>query len=153
MLQKIEKLLLSKRETLSSYHFLMAREWRILGQEKKMHTPLAYASFEYRMAIERFLFEFYFIMKGMDNFIREDEKNASSFSKLVKSIYKLAGNKDIFRKKIKFNRIVGEEVGLKGKHLPAFFEIEQLNNFWNKLSNYCHKQLSPKKTWEQMGNE
>ena len=153
MFKKIEKLIIQNRSTLSSYHFKVAREWRILGQENKLHTPLSYSSFEYRMAIERFLFEFYFIMKGIDKFKKGDEKEASSIPKLISAIYKLTGKKEVFKKKLLFNRIIGEEVGLKGKDLPAYFDIDILISYWNKLSNYCHKQLSPKKTWDLMGNE
>lgn len=155
----ILKLLQNKRETKAEFHFLVAREWRIFGEPKKLHHPLAYSAFEYRMAIERYLFELYYIILNLQEFDEmEISRKASTLKKLISAIYAETGGKEAFHKRLQFNRIVAENQITKGKYLrgrflPAVFEINRLDKYWQKLSNYCHKQLKPKASWNSFGDD
>lgn len=156
--EKLTDLIKGNRETDSKFHLHLAREWRIFGQIVYLHNPLAYSAFEYRMAIERLLFEFYFLAVGKDIFSVKDAKEASSLPRLINAIYKVVGGKDNFIKRLKFNRIFAEYQKSdnkypKGLNLPSVFDISILNKHWINLSNYCHKQLKPKITWGSLGAE
>jgi hypothetical protein len=157
MADEIIKIIDKNRETSSSYHLRLAREWRLYGGHKQLHNPLAYSAFEFRMAIERFLFEFYYLLNKREGFGDKEAKKASSLKNLIKAICLKVDNKEILMKRLKFNRIVAENQivngsYLRGPNLPSVFDIDLLYNYWQKLSNYCHKQLKPESTWESFGN-
>ncbi len=150
-------LLNKDRKTDSGYHTQIGREWRLFGEPQKLHNPLVYSAFEFRMAIERFLFEFFYIMKKRF-FSKRDERKVSSVDKLIKAIYFEVGGQKNLIKRLRFNRIVAELQiinghYLTGRNLPSVFEIDILDKYWQKLSNYCHKQLQPEITWISMGND
>ena len=62
----IEDYINNKREVTLEYHLLAAREWRRYGEQDQLHTPLIYSAFEYRCAIERFVFEIFVLMNRDD---------------------------------------------------------------------------------------
>ena len=156
--EKLIDLINGNRETNSKFHLHLAREWKVYGQIKYLHNPLAYSAFEYRMAIERLLFEFYLLAVGKDIFSDKHAKEAYSLDRLIKSICRIVGFKDTFVNRLKFNRIFAEYQKSdnqypKGLNLPSVFDISILNKYWLNLSNYCHKQLKPKITWNSLGAE
>lgn len=148
----------NNRETFSGYHIRIARNWRLFGNAKSMHTPMVYSAFEFRMAIERYLFEFYYLLKIRKEFGNKEENKAISMKSMIQAIYMVTGGNVKLNKRLKFNRILANNQKLngfylRGKNLPSIFDINILHKYWSKLSGYCHQQLKPINTWESSNND
>ena len=146
MIPTHEQLINSPRETSAEYHILSARSWRQTGESKRLHTPLVYAAFEYRCAIERTAVELYATMRD-DIEGADDMSKIGSFGALLSRIREIGGgNEKLLQRTLIFNRIVAEFAPLeKPLAMPS---PSKLHDFWTKLSAYCHRQLHPGKTWE-----
>ncbi len=142
----LNQIINEKRCVSAEYHVIVARAWKQHGQANDSQSPLVYAAFEYRCAIERVVFELYGIMH---NELPGDEisNQIGSFSGLVKQVHDLAGgNKKKLYRVLKFNSIVSEFMCLhKTMSVP---DVGKLQEFWSKASNYCHQQIIPNETWK-----
>jgi hypothetical protein len=141
-----------KRDTSAGYHFLVGRAWRLIGEPKKLHSPLAYGAFEFRCSIERSVFELFVLIKD-NNLSKDDLKAADKLSRLRKTILKLEGGAGLFHRKLMFGRIYAKGSGAPSQYWPSVPDLARLESYWAKLSEYCHRQLQPKATWESMGNQ
>jgi hypothetical protein len=150
-IERIEDILKEERNTQSDYHIRLGRAWRILGESHKLHAPLAYAAFEFRIAMERTLLELLFLIKNQR--LSSDELSYN-FGQIKKALYK---TQDVDRKvKEKLQRRL-EFNSIYAKHLPiqfkpsgrkiAVIDIEKISKFWGELSTYCHRQLKADNTW------
>ena len=72
-----------------------------------------------------------------------------SFSSLIKLVHELAGgNRLLLMRVLKFNQILSEFAGLpKTLSIP---DVGLLHKYWSQLSNYCHRQIEPTETWENV---
>ena len=121
MVFTLKDILERERETSSGYHFLMGRAWRLLGEEKNLHSPLAYAAFEYRCAIERCLFELFYLIRDT-HFSSDDLKATKQCSSLVKIILRSEGGKLKLQRKMMFNRLVAKWSGIPPNCWPAVID-------------------------------
>ncbi len=130
----------------SIYHYNSAKTWMELGENKKLHTPLVYAAFEFRCSIERIVLELFILMQ-FENITNENIENIKNFKSLVQLVHELAGgSKRSLAKVLTFNSIVSEFSGLQlTLSIP---DVGKLQNFWHKLSKYCHCQLTPENSWD-----
>ncbi len=140
-----------KRSTSTDYHLLIARGWRRLGEPVLHHTPLAYSAFELRCAIERTLFEFLWLTQSQ-KLTEKDFNIANRVSTLVKETLKRQGGLTALERKLRFARAFAQGIGMPPTDWPAVVDLKKLEKMWNALSEYCHRQLEPKKTWEAMGD-
>jgi hypothetical protein len=140
-----------ERETSSGYHLLMGRGWRILGEQERLHSPLAYSAFEFRCAIERTLMELYLVMKNQE-YSPADLKALQSFSGLRTAILSFAGGKRRLERMLLFNRLFCQASGAPKNVWLSIIDVSLAERYWSKLSEYCHRQLEPKATWHSMGN-
>jgi hypothetical protein len=140
-----------ERETSSGYHLLVGRAWRIIGEQAKLHSPLAYSAFEFRCAIERTLIELFLLIKDQ-NFSQDDLKAIERFSSLRTAILQSSGGKRRLDKIITFNRLYTQSSGTPPQAWISFIDIGRLESCWSNLSEYCHRQLKPKSTWKSMGD-
>lgn len=147
----LDDLVTGKRLTSADQHLLAGQGWRRLGEPRFLHSPLAYAAFELRCAIERCLFEFLWLTQNR-NLTKADHNVASNVSKLVKELLKRHGGENALLRKMSFARVFAEATGVPRNDRPAVFDLKALEKQWNQLSEFCHRQLEPMKTWEAMGD-
>ncbi len=153
----IDELVLKNRSTTADFHVVAGRSWRIIGEEQKLHSPLAYSAFEFRCAIERYLFELLWLVFG-GNLTRKQEKAAANVANLIRELVRREGGSnptkrfEVFERKQLFSRIFSKGIGMPRHDWPGVVDLKQLERHWTKLSEFCHRQLKPKKTWEAMGD-
>ncbi len=146
----LDRIVNGKRQTSAGYHFLAGRGWRLLGEPRKLHSPLAYSAFEFRSSVERSVFELFHLVRK-NNFSPEDLRAAERFSSLRTALLKAEGGKRLFQRKLEFNRLYAQACGLPQRYWPSVPDIGILEMYWSKLSDYCHRQLRPNITWDSMG--
>lgn len=135
-----------KRSTTSDNHARLGRLWRILRERGKLHAPLAYAAFEFRIAMERALLELLYLIK--DHRLPKKELEYD-FGQLKKALYKTQGQskdgKEKLQRRLEFNSLYAKCLSRPFKPTNkkvAIIDIEKMNEFWKKLSEYCHRQQS-----------
>jgi hypothetical protein len=138
------------RAVSAGYHFMMARAWRIIGEEKHLHTPLAYAAFEFRCSIERTLIELLVLIKEQKP-SKADFRSMNSITNTVKSINNSVGGATQFRRAATFNRVFSQLGGVPRAFWLSTPDPDRLLRYWSKLSEYCHRQLKPNETWDSLG--
>jgi hypothetical protein len=139
------------RDLTAGYHLLVARAWRIIGEQDKLHSPLAYSAFEFRCCIERVLVELFVLVRDK-KVSRIDERMMNSIGNIRKAIYRICGGKDRFGRIQTFNRLYSQGEGSPPQLWIAEVDIDQLEKFWSSLSEYCHRQLRPLDTWKSKGD-
>ena len=148
LLESLEK----ERETKAAYHFLLGREWRLFGQPKRLHSPLAYAAFEFRCGIERCVIELFALIRDQQ-FSDDDLKGLERFSSLIQTLLNSQGGKLQLYRKLMFNRIYTQASRAPPEIWLSVPDLGILQRMWTELSEYCHRQLRPKTTWSSMGDE
>jgi len=140
-----------ERDLSSGYHLMVARGWRIIGEQDKLHSPLAYSAFEFRCAIERILIELFVLMREKKP-TKADMRLMNSVGSVRKAIYRACGGKTEFERTQTFNRLFSQGSGVPPHIWMATVDIDYLEKLWSKLSDYCHRQLRPHETWKSKGN-
>jgi len=149
---KLSEILEKPRHTSGDYHVVAGQTWRRHGEKDLLHSPLAYSVFEFRLAIERYVFEIYYLVLR-DKLISggdlsdEDLKKIDSFSNLIKLLHENIGNKLILRRAFIFNKVFAKVFTPLRKRLSVP-DIGRFHKYWQQLSKYCHRQLKPGITWE-----
>ena len=144
---RIDKTINGQRKVCADYHLMAAFSWKEYGKNKLLHSPLVYAAFEYRCAIERVIMELYLIMQHEMTDI-EDLSKYERISDLIKKVHELGGGtKRMLYRVLKFNSIVSEFVMIQGKTLSVP-DLGKLHKLWQKLSRYCHRQAKPMDSWD-----
>jgi hypothetical protein len=146
----LQQITREKRLVTADYHVIVGRSWRLIGEPELFHSPLAYSAFEFRCAIERFLFELLWLIRSM-KLSAADRRAAGRLANLVKTILQIEGGEHLLKQKLIFARIAASEIGVPQREWPAVVDVKELERFWNKLSTYCHRQLKPGESWESRG--
>ena len=131
-----------RREVSSTWHLGQAREWLKFDAGRELDCTLVYAAFEFRCAIERYLFELLAVAKGGK--LSEDElKECKSRGGVKKLFKKLVPD---YGKNVEFTNILGPLSN------PSFRIIKVdaplLLRRWADLSVYCHRLLKPDDSWK-----
>jgi len=144
------ELIKNKRDNNSKFHSDLAREWYFIGEKDRLHSPLIYSSLEYRMAIERFVFELMILIKKDEGITKKDENKTIKFESLINYIYKITGGKSFYLKILRFNKIIMsiERPGL----ILAEPDLNLLFKNWKALSNFCHLKIRPDTSWNNNDN-
>lgn len=138
-----------ERENSAGFHLMIAQKWRRFGEPKKLHHPLVYAALEYRMSIERIVFELYALMKQLKYVSMEQEKKLENLHSVITQIMEITENSKYLRRMLLFHSILfNDESQLSGK--LAVPDIGLLKKHWHSLSDFCHKRISPHSSWESV---
>jgi hypothetical protein len=148
----IDDIVNGERDTTAGYHFRMARAWRLIGEKNNLHSPLAYSAFEFRCSIERYLFELLVLIRNRKP-SKSDLSASANISTLRKTIYAAAGGKKEFERSLIFNSLYSQGSGSPKNVWISLPDIALMERHWSRLSEYCHRQLQPQKTWKSMGNK
>jgi len=143
---EIDEFIKQERENSAGYHLITAQMWRRIGEPGLLHNPLVYASFEYRLSIERIAFELYALLKNIDNIKDEELEKFDSITNVIKFIIELMENKKNLYKALLFNSLFFHiMIDLPGSiSIP---DVTKLKNLWLDMSNYCHMKIKPSQTW------
>ncbi len=147
---KIEEILNNERQVSGDYHAAAGKAWRIHGEKDLLHSSLIYSVFEFRLAVERYVFELYLLME-IDQLLEinipdEALKRFDNFKSLIRILHENAGNKFKLFRVLIFNRHVSEIYFQIPKKLSVP-DIGKLSSFWHSLSEYCHKQYKLDNSW------
>jgi hypothetical protein len=135
------------RENSANFHLMTAQKWRRYGEPKKLHHPLVYAALEYRLAIERIVFELYALLKRLRKVTIEEEKRLENLSSIITQIMDITENSKYLQRMLEFHSILfSDETHFKGE--LAVPKIRLLKNHWHALSEFCHKRINPHSSWE-----
>ncbi len=150
----LEDIINTPRQTSFDFHAAVAQSWRRIGERELLHSPLIYSAFEYRLAIERFVFELYYLMKkenllSKQGLSKKELQRIDSFSSLISIIYENSGNKLKLYRILSFNKAFSQ-VFTKLHRSLSIPDLGKLHKFWQCLSEYCHRQLEPPETWEDL---
>lgn len=128
------------------WHLKQVLKWLDFDNGRELDNVLVYASLELRCAIERNLFETLLLMKAP--LTPAEEKKCRSQNGLIDLIKSADPN---FRKTFIFTQLY-----LKVSPYPnqiTLTDIGYLKRKWQALSNYCHKMLKPKESFESPDRE
>jgi hypothetical protein len=146
MIEKELEFLESKRDNSAGFHLIIAQKWRRFGEPNLFPTPLVYSALDYRMSIERIVFELYALMKRMKYISDEDAKKLEKLTSVITQIMELIGNSKYLYRILKFQSLlIDDDPKFRGKlSVP---DINKLKNYWHSLSDYCHMKIKPDNTW------
>lgn len=137
----------------SQNHFYMGRKWRQYGTNNNyLSMPLLYSSLEFRLCIERLVFEIYYMLSrakviegGLT--INELKRIDNSFTSMINVILNHAGNKKRFYKYFIYCkhhiRILNSSFNLT----PSIPDLSKFDKYWHDLSKYLHYNQKPEDTW------
>lgn len=137
----IEAIINTKIGVLSSNHLINAIDLKRYGIEKKIEKVLLYSALEFRLAIERYIFEWHFIIKYGKGFTKSDERKAGDVKEMLKAIKNNAGGFDKYERVLFFNRLWCKYSGLPQDKWTSVVDFKKLERFWAKLSDYLHMKL------------
>jgi len=146
-MEEILKSLKRKRGNSAGYHCALGQKWRRLGEPDKNHNALVYAAFEFRIAIERIVFELYALIRSLKNIPDDEVDKYESITNNITYLMEIVMNQKNLYRLLKFNSIWFHEVSSFRSELSVP-DIKILKNFWHGLSDYCHMQVKPNITWE-----
>jgi len=129
------------REVTSEWHILQAAAWLEYDKGRGLDNVLVYAAVELRAAIERTLFELLYLLKEHD--ISEADIRRSRSQKGLEALLREADAS--YRKTIEFTQLVASVT--PGMPVVSVIDTAYLRRMWSKLSEYCHFQIEPDKTF------
>ena len=124
-----------------------SRKWLRFDGGRELDSVLVYAAVELRAAIERYVFELLYLLKE-ESFSADEEKRCRSIS----GIFALMKETDPFyRKTVEFTKLVAAIT--PGLPEVTVVDTAYLNRKWGDLSEYCHMQFHPERTFGSLGKE
>lgn len=140
----VDKLLVDKRHVSTGFHFSAGQAWRRKGAAALEHSALVYSALEFRCAIERFVIELLVLIAP---WVAQTPEKLRDFGSVVAMAHQDAGNKHQLWRIFTFNEAYARMV----MGIPvtvAVPDIGVLHSWWQKLSDYCHRQLDLENTWD-----
>lgn len=125
---------LPPRHTDLNHHYLLGKEWLEESQEGKNTTALCYATFEFRLQIERIGLQHWSALKP-GGFDVKDLLNVRSFKAIENQIYKLAGHQEEIDLRYEFARILMSLLKLDNDFPTP--KLGQLSTYWHECSELC----------------
>lgn len=134
------------RQVSFEWHLLQVKKWLDYDSGRELDSVLVYASTELRIAIERYIFELLYLLKG-EQFSVDDEHKCRS----IKGLFALMRGIDLnYRRRIEFTKLVASMSSYSGPPIQVV-DTKYLRQKWEQLSEYCHKQLRPEETFASPG--
>src|SRR4051812_12554347 len=122
------------REPGLPFHHAQGRAWLQASQMGANSTPVAYAAFEFRLAIERVALEFLVRVQGTEQ-TKADLSRLRSYKAVEKQIRRLAGHQRTIDRSIQFQNLLLEAAGAKFTIIPI--QISKLSRHWHECSEFC----------------
>ncbi len=133
------------REVPFDWHLVQVKNWLDFDSGLELDSVLVYASADLRIAIERYIFELLYLLKGAKLSPGEERKCRS-----IKGLFALMQDIDPFyRKTIEFTKMVTSVRSYDGPEIHVV-DTSYLRKKWEQLSEYCHKQLQPNETFSSL---
>lgn len=124
-----------KRSPEVNYHYEEGKAWLEQSERGKRCTALSYAAFEFRLAIERVIFQYWFNIN--DNKISNENVNdVRSFKRMQNKIYILGGKQNEIYKYFEFIQIILDSLQIDKKLTKPDFG--KLHKHWSSCSELCH---------------
>jgi hypothetical protein len=131
----------TSRELLQSFglhntqHLEQARAWLALSESGKHTVALSYAALELRFAIERLALEYWRALLNRP-ITKDDLHTASSFKRIERQIYELAGHQREINLHFDFIAMLVAELKI---NVPVVApQLGRLSNHWHECSELCH---------------
>lgn len=119
----------------NSHHLEQAKAWLDLSEMGKHTTALSYAALELRFSIERLALEYWRAL--LNRPLTEDDRHtASSFKRIEKAIYRLAGYQRAIDLQFEFAAMLVAELKIEAQVVPP--QMGRLSNYWHECSELCH---------------
>ena len=127
----------TNRSIALTFHHEQGCTWLDLSETGTYTSPLVYAAFEFRLALERLAFEI--LRHGVAGDIDEDDLKAmDSFGATEARIYARLGHQRAIDRQIEFINIVLELANTSVRITP--FHIGTIRRHWHNCSALCHIQ-------------
>ena len=135
----------ANRDVTAIFHCKEGSKWLLLAQNGSRISPLVYCAFEFRLALERIVFELLAQIRG-SNFDELDLNSSNKMKNIQNRIYHLEGNQLKLDRKLVFLRILIEQAGYKDFPIAAI-NLSLLKKHWEFCSKYCHLQFTLNHSW------
>jgi hypothetical protein len=122
-----------KRQIPINYHYDEGKAWLKESRNGRRCTALAYAGFEFRLAIERIMFQYWF---ELNNFNEDHLDDIRSFKRMLNKIFKLAGNQNKIKKHIEFYQLLFQFLKIEKKFVIPNFSV--LQKHYDTCCDFCH---------------
>jgi hypothetical protein len=133
------------RKVSFDWHLLQVKKWLDYDSGRELDSVLVYVSTELRIAIERYIFELLYLLKG-ERLPPDDEQRCRS----IKGLFTVMKETDPFyRKTIEFTKMVASMQSYDGPEIKVA-DTKYLRQKWQQLSEYCHRQLHPNETFASL---
>ena len=123
------------REKNIDYHFYEGKKWLAKSNEGTRSTALSYSAFEFRLALERIIFQYWYTLKE-DDLVDKDIDDIRAFKTMQNKIYEITGHQKIINKRFEFSRIPLEMLKIRYQLVTPNFG--KMHDFWSKCSELCH---------------
>jgi hypothetical protein len=119
----------------NTHHLEQTRAWLALSESGAHTTALSYAALELRFAIERLALEYWRAILDRPLTV-EDLHTASSFKRIERAIYDLAGHQREINLHFDFMSMLIKELKIEVPVTPP--QMGRLSNYWHESSEFCH---------------
>lgn len=123
------------REKDLDYLFYEGKKWLAKSNVGTRSTALAYSAFEFRLALERIIFQYWYTLKE-DDLVDKDIDDIRAFKTMQHRIYEISGHQKIINKRFEFARIPLEMLQIRQQLVTPNFG--KMHDYWLKCSELCH---------------
>ncbi|MEW6713656.1 MAG: hypothetical protein AB1306_01000 [Nitrospirota bacterium] len=125
----------SQRQTELDYHFKEGKAWLDSSNSGKNTTALSYAAFEFRLAIERIILQYWSGLApgGAEELSFESIR---SYKSIEKRIFQIAGHQKEINAKFEFARVLIQALKIPWE-IPTP-DIGKFSSYWHACSELCH---------------
>lgn len=124
-----------KRDIAIDYHYKEGKAWIASSRRGKRCTALSYAAFEFRLAIERIEFQYWYTINNNEINI-ENFNDVRSFTRMQQKIYDIGGHQQEINKHFEFMQIVLDSLKINVNLITP--NLGQLHKYWQNCSELCH---------------
>ena len=123
-----------QRNPALNYHYEEGKSW-LTSYAYKNTTAITYAAFEFRLAIERIVLQYWsaLIPGGIEALNLQDIR---SYKSIEKRIFQVAGHQKKIDSKFEFTRIIFGALKIDQPIITP--KLGQLSKYWHDCSELCH---------------
>lgn len=118
------------------HHYDLGATWLRQSDSGRNTVPLIYAGFEFRLAIERLFFHYWYEVAGRPTPLRRHASQFAMVKDMRRTIQKIAGSQAEIDRLFAFGRAL-----LGAMHVPfapATPDVRRLERLWGECSEFCH---------------
>jgi hypothetical protein len=118
-----------------NYHFEEGVAWLEASVKGINTTPLSYAAFEFRLAIERIVLQYWSAL-APGGFEEKSFQSIRSYKSIEKQIFQIAGHQKEINSKFEFARLLIDALKIPWKIQTP--DIGRFSSYWHECSELCH---------------